>query len=74
MFAVVGVPLIKPVLAFKLKPVGNVPLATAYPVGVFVALILALNALPTVPFIVDDVTTGAPAVTVKSCVILFAAL
>jgi hypothetical protein len=70
--AAVGVPLMTPEVVFNVKPDGNVPLA--YPVGAFVALILALNTLPTVPLIVVDVTTGAAAVTVKTCVTFVAAL
>ena len=32
--AVVGVPVIAPVVAFKVKPVGNVPSVTAHVIGV----------------------------------------
>ena len=49
-FAVVGVPVIAPVVAFKLKPAGNAPLATAHVIGVVpVALSVWLYALFTVP-------------------------
>jgi hypothetical protein len=37
--AVVGVPLIAPEVVFKVRPAGNVPEATAYEVGLLLAVI-----------------------------------
>ena len=37
--AVVGVPLIAPVVVFRLNPAGSVPEATAYDVGLLLAVI-----------------------------------
>ena len=55
-----------PVVAFRLRPVGNVPLATTYPVGECVAVIFALSAFPSVPRILPEVTTGRVAPQAKS--------
>jgi len=64
--AAVGVPVIAPVAEFKLKPVGNVPLATAHVIGVVpVALSVWLYALFTVPSgSVAVVIVGGAAITI----------
>jgi hypothetical protein len=67
--AVVGVPEIKPVLVFTVKPAGS-PLALKL-VGLLVAVIRYENAAPTVPLTVEAlVMTGGGRVIVKLSVAL----
>ena len=71
----VGVPVMAPVVPFKLKPIGNVPLATAHVIGIVpVALSVWLYALFTVPSGKDTVViVGGAAMTTLRAFVTFPA-